>query len=119
MSDTSKAKHVDDLVISTPGEIGCTVRITSGHPAAQEPYDFVQLRVGGPVSHAVVGFSRAETLAIFHHLGDRLMASGGIAEQDASAPERPSPPAVGPCPCACNSGGFCGGCGHAGCGGRR
>jgi hypothetical protein len=26
---------------------------------------------------------------------------------------------VGPCPCACNSGGFCGGCGHAGCGGRR
>jgi hypothetical protein len=28
--------------------------------------------------------------------------------------------AVGPCPCECNSpGGFCGGCGHAGCGGRR
>lgn len=26
---------------------------------------------------------------------------------------------VGPCPCECNSGGFCGGCGHAGCGGRR
>ena len=26
---------------------------------------------------------------------------------------------TGPCPCACNSGGFCGGCGHAGCGGRR
>jgi hypothetical protein len=25
----------------------------------------------------------------------------------------------GPCPCECNSGGFCGGCGHAGCGGRR
>ena len=25
---------------------------------------------------------------------------------------------VGPCPCECNSGGFCGGCGHAGCGGR-
>lgn len=23
------------------------------------------------------------------------------------------------CPCVCNSGGFCGGCGHAGCGGRR
>jgi hypothetical protein len=23
------------------------------------------------------------------------------------------------CPCACSSGGFCGGCGHAGCGGRR
>ncbi|WP_107498863.1 hypothetical protein [Actinacidiphila yeochonensis] len=24
-----------------------------------------------------------------------------------------------PCPCACNAGGFCGGCGHAGCGARR
>lgn len=23
------------------------------------------------------------------------------------------------CPCSCNNGGFCGGCGHAGCGGRR
>lgn len=23
------------------------------------------------------------------------------------------------CPCECNRGGFCGGCGHAGCGGRR
>lgn len=26
--------------------------------------------------------------------------------------------AVGSCPCECNSGGFCGGCGHAGCGRR-
>lgn len=25
----------------------------------------------------------------------------------------------GGCGCECNSGGFCGGCGHAGCGGRR
>ncbi|MBD0741671.1 hypothetical protein [Streptomyces sp. CBMA152] len=24
-----------------------------------------------------------------------------------------------PCPCVCNSGGFCGGCGHAGCAGRK
>lgn len=30
-----------------------------------------------------------------------------------------SPERVGPCPCECNSGQFCGGCGHAGCGGRR
>lgn len=28
-------------------------------------------------------------------------------------------PVAGPCPCDCNRGGFCGGCGHAGCGGRR
>jgi hypothetical protein len=27
--------------------------------------------------------------------------------------------APGPCGCECNHGGFCGGCGHAGCGGRR
>ncbi|MHB6910184.1 hypothetical protein [Streptomyces sp. CB02959] len=26
---------------------------------------------------------------------------------------------AGPCPCPCNSGDFCGGCGHAGCAGRR
>jgi len=25
---------------------------------------------------------------------------------------------TGPCPCECNRGGFCGGCGHAGCGRR-
>jgi hypothetical protein len=25
---------------------------------------------------------------------------------------------VGPCPCECTTGGFCGGCGHAGCGRR-
>ena len=31
-------------------------------------------------------------------------------------PFRSRPAAV--CPCACSSGGFCGGCGHAGCGGR-
>lgn len=30
----------------------------------------------------------------------------------------PTRSAVGPCPCECNSGGFCGGCGHAGCGRR-
>ncbi|MER6145406.1 hypothetical protein ABT174_36185 [Streptomyces sparsogenes] len=31
----------------------------------------------------------------------------------------PRPRRLGPCPCACNNGGSCGGCGHAGCGGRR
>ena len=28
------------------------------------------------------------------------------------------PPSAASCPCECNRGGFCGGCGHAGCGGR-
>ncbi len=31
---------------------------------------------------------------------------------------RASRPAVGPCGCECGRGGFCGGCGHAGCGRR-
>ncbi|MDH6223650.1 hypothetical protein [Streptomyces sp. MJP52] len=31
---------------------------------------------------------------------------------------RPRPRAVSGCPCPCTSGDFCGGCGHAGCGGR-
>lgn len=49
------------------------------------------------------------------------------------AEEKPAPPVLpgrlrrpparpawsGPCGCACSSGDFCGGCGHAGCGGRR
>lgn len=44
---------------------------------------------------------------------------------DLSALARPSRTAnsrrrpVGPCPCECNTGGRCGGCGHTGCGGRR
>lgn len=31
----------------------------------------------------------------------------------------PRPRQTGTCTCACNDGGFCGGCGHAGCGGKR
>lgn len=31
---------------------------------------------------------------------------------------RPGPRPAGPCPCECNSGAFCGGCGHRGCGRR-
>ncbi|MFE7277501.1 hypothetical protein [Streptomyces sp. NPDC057623] len=43
---------------------------------------------------------------------------------DQSTPATSGHPAArhhrkGACPCLCNSGGFCGGCGHAGCGGRR
>ncbi|MFE2070459.1 hypothetical protein ACFXDH_50265 [Streptomyces sp. NPDC059467] len=43
-------------------------------------------------------------------------------DQRAPAPGRQTAPRGrmrGSCPCSCNSGGFCGGCGHAGCGGRR
>lgn len=47
---------------------------------------------------------------VYHAVASRLIAAGvrlGVRG------------AVPPCPCECNSGGFCGGCGHAGCGGRR
>ncbi|MFI1584751.1 hypothetical protein [Embleya sp. NPDC020630] len=33
-------------------------------------------------------------------------------------PRRRKEPRTGPCLCPCNHGGFCGGCGHAGCGSR-
>ncbi len=36
------------------------------------------------------------------------------AELDTPLPFAPRRP-VGACPCSCNRGGFCGGCGHAGC----
>ncbi|MFV2172317.1 hypothetical protein ACFHW2_11955 [Actinomadura sp. LOL_016] len=38
------------------------------------------------------------------------------ARSDAAPPRRAR--RVRPCSCACNGGGACGGCGHAGCGGR-
>lgn len=54
-----------------------------------------------------------------------IQAPEGTIRRMLSQEEPPTPaagssrPAAGPCPCACNSGGFCGGCGHAGCGARR
>jgi hypothetical protein len=43
-----------------------------------------------------------------------------LLSQDAPSPAAGnSRPAAAPCPCACNRGGFCGGCGHAGCGARQ
>ncbi|MFD8723960.1 hypothetical protein ACFV2H_39900 [Streptomyces sp. NPDC059629] len=44
------------------------------------------------------------------------------SDEGVPAPGRQATPRGGmrgSCPCPCNSGGFCGGCGHAGCGGRR
>lgn len=58
--------------------------------------------------------------------GDKVspLEAGRLLDKQAArllAKVRTSPRyrATGPCPCECNSGGFCGGCGHAGCGGRR
>lgn len=53
--------------------------------------------------HALDGHGRLETAA-----------RCGEAGRSAYAYRRPSPP----CPCVCGTGGFCGGCGHAGCGAR-
>src|SRR5690348_7742079 len=51
-------------------------------------------------------------------LEDHRVVKQWVADIRATA-SRPRFQPVGPCPCECNSGGFCGGCGHAGCGGRR
>jgi hypothetical protein len=53
-----------------------------------------------------------------------VQAPEGTIRQMLSQDELPpvlgrSRAAAGPCPCACNRGGLCGGCGHAGCGARR
>jgi len=49
-----------------------------------------------------------------------LRAVNDSPELDASVARHPAGKRLaGPCSCDCNSGGFCGGCGHAGCGGRR
>ncbi|MGP3949635.1 hypothetical protein [Streptomyces sp. 7N604] len=56
-------------------------------------------------------------------LPERLRLLEAATRHTGPAPEAQQLPAqrrtAGPCPCACTSGGFCGGCGHAGCGGRR
>lgn len=49
---------------------------------------------------------------------ERAKTGMGPAVRTFTTTDRATRP-VGPCPCECNSGGFCGGCGHAGCGGRR
>lgn len=49
---------------------------------------------------------------------ERIARERNRAERAWAARERRARQ-IGPCPCECNRGGFCGGCGHAGCGGRR
>lgn len=48
---------------------------------------------------------------------DTALAHAAPTPAPVRTPERRRP--AGPCPCPCNNGQFCGGCGHAGCGGRR
>lgn len=60
---------------------------------------------------AVADWIEAEQINEVYETGAKRMRQGTVRVS--------SPRPVGPCPCECNSGGFCGGCGHAGCGGRR
>lgn len=63
----------------------------------------------------LVGYLQTGTgMVSFGEPGAVDHAQAPIWREHSSAPSWP-----GPCPCACNHGGFCGGCGHAGCGGRR
>lgn len=67
------------------------------------------------------GFVSGTDDGVLHRVADRLRWEMKVSPPAfwASRPPLPlRPGAVGPCPCECNSGGFCGGCGHAGCGGR-
>ncbi len=50
-------------------------------------------------------------------LGEYLSSPSEPSEREITIPTRSTYRPLA-CPCACNSGGFCGGCGHAGCGRR-
>lgn len=60
------------------------------------------------------------------HWGGDLESLEMVSVVDMISDDQPTPAApvptvarvAGPCPCECNRGGFCGGCGHAGCGRR-
>lgn len=59
-----------------------------------------------------------EAIAVLFELGYEVKKPQTPGQEvTVSPPSRPSWP--GPCTCVCNSGGFCGGCGHAGCAGRK
>jgi hypothetical protein len=51
----------------------------------------------------------------------RGLRAGRFSINDPRDQQMTHEPLIGPCPCECNANPpqFCGGCGHAGCGGRR
>ncbi len=51
--------------------------------------------------------------------GSAIEVEYGEPVEDYGLIERRRAEAARHCTCECNSGSFCGGCGHAGCGGRR
>ena len=92
-----------------------TIKIEYIDHGVNGEYGFFGKKVAG--SH-VAGMNDAEIEAEIKEmkgiLGEHVEAVH-VIEIPALAPSHRSP---GPCGCACCSGGFCGGCGHAGCGGR-
>lgn len=104
---TSISGQVDRVLMVT-GE-GRMERITHGE-LVDTVYDLV------------LGFRIVDDVVYTDVRGWRPLPADDGPTSAVQAPS-PVPPApvrrpVGPCPCACNHGGFCGGCGHAGCGGR-
>lgn len=70
------------------------------------------------IVQAKPGVTYAEEFATISHVTLHLGMLRRALEDVPQGEENQVKKRVGPCPCECNSGGFCGGCGHAGCGGR-
>lgn len=94
-----------------PAEMPGSYRLVWADPAASRPAVIVHRAhpaTSGPYCHADGNRAHASEPCTF-------------VEADVTCPDCPPSrrPWPGPCPCECNSGGFCGGCGHGGCAGRR
>jgi hypothetical protein len=101
--------------------IQLTVRMTlSDGPALtdQQVFELVADQLGEPLRR--FGLRSEDSL----YFGDVVQAvpvpptAAILPETPLGAPVPRVARVAGLCPCSCNSGGFCGGCGHAGCGRR-
>ncbi|TKA00100.1 hypothetical protein [Actinacidiphila oryziradicis] len=128
----SPAAHLADLVLDTAREADRLAEELRRHADhARERLDSVLVDVTA-ARYAQQMQHLGAVLATYRALGSETpqpatQGAGSVPPGAASAAARhvsygPLPAAgrrrVGRCPCVCNSGGFCGGCGHAGCGGR-
>ncbi|WP_331773252.1 hypothetical protein OG948_58655 (plasmid) [Embleya sp. NBC_00888] len=88
-------------------------------------------RLDATATHHAIAVRDLNTLVdAYKYATEHTTTTAITAAAPANASARPAGPAPrptrrrttatagGPCPCVCNHGGFCGGCGHAGCGGR-
>lgn len=78
---------MNDFVLSSPDPDSATLVISDVHPsqATRHPdFNFLEVRFRFKGSTTGVSLSRAETLALYHHIGDRLTQT--------PPPSPPSPP---------------------------